>query len=170
MCRSNLESLSFEFFREFARHEYCLKVTGYIRTKRNAEANWESYSKTEEITRLFGETTENTSFADAVKYYTNNPPKKQIIDSDGKLAWDCALPDHSSISELVLLLICRVRNNLFHGGKFNHCWFQPERSAELLNYGLVILKACLNSHKEVHKAYNGQQHFFSFCNDEQPCA
>jgi len=56
-------------------------------------------------------------------------------------------------SDLVLQYVRRVRNNLFHGGKFNGRWFEPERSAELLIHCLTILNACLEVSPEVGEAY-----------------
>jgi hypothetical protein len=88
----------------------------------------------------------------AVKYFVEHPPKKQVV-QDGMLAWDDRLPDHKSKAELVLRLVCRVRNNLFHGGKFNGHWFEPQRSEDLLTHGLVVLKACVENHKLVNEAY-----------------
>lgn len=59
------------------------------------------------------------------------------------------------LKAIVLLLICRVRNNLFHGGKFNGRWFEPQRSEELMRYALIILRACGQSHDKVSNAYAG---------------
>ena len=60
-----------------------------------------------------------------------------------------------SLAKFLFLLIRRVRNNLFHGGKFNGKWFEPERSEALLQHGLVILRHCGTRHSEVSKAYSG---------------
>ena len=91
---------------------------------------------------------------DAIDYFMNHPPKKQII-RDDILTWDETLPGHKSNAELILLLICRVRNNLFHGGKFNDQWFEPQRSKELMHHALTILRACAQSHNKVSNAYAG---------------
>lgn len=81
------------------------------------------------------------SVANAIDYILGYPPKKQVI-RDGALEWDDATPNASSSSDLILLYVRRVRNNLFHGGKFNGRWFDPERSEELLRHSLTILDAC----------------------------
>ncbi len=147
---SDLESLAFEFFREFARHEYCLKAVGLRKDGKEAKANWLAYAKEKEILHLF----ENppAAFKAAVDYYRADAPKKQVV-VDGRLEWDSTLPGHKSDPELFLQLVCRVRNNLFHGGKFNGHWFEPQRSVELLSHGLVILAACVESHRAVSAAY-----------------
>ena len=33
-----------------------------------------------------------------------------------------------------------MRNNLYHGAKFNGTWFDPQRSERLLGHGLVVLE------------------------------
>ena len=43
----------------------------------------------------------------------------------------------------VLDLIRRVRNNLFHGGKFNDAHSGPGRNELLLRHSLAILHRCL---------------------------
>ncbi|MBK0795138.1 hypothetical protein GZV14_28120, partial [Escherichia coli O25b:H4-ST131] len=57
---------------------------------------------------------------------------------DDSLVWDDSLPQEKDLAKFLFLLIRRVRNNLFHGGKFNGKWFEPERSEALLQHGLVI--------------------------------
>src|SRR3546814_18633912 len=51
-------------------------------------------------------------------------------------------------SDFVLTYVRRVRNNLFHGGKFNGRWFEPQRSEQLLKHSLTILRACLAARSE----------------------
>lgn len=150
----NLEQLASEFFREFARHEYCLKAVGLRKKGKTAEADWLSYAKEQEILSLF-KNPQPSEFADAVKYYLKEPPNKQIV-RDGNLEWDSTLPAHKNNAELILLLVCRARNNLFHGGKFNGHWFEPQRSTELLSHGLAILATCVQAHSAVRGAYAGR--------------
>ena len=90
--------------------------------------------------------------ATAIRYYLEMPPKKQIIRND-LLDWDDLQPDHKNQAELILRLVCRVRNNLFHGGKFNGHWFEPQRSEELLRHGLLILRSAVAAHPNVSEAY-----------------
>ena len=80
------------------------------------------------------------------------PPKKQVL-KDGLLCWSNVLPDHRNKSELVFSLICRIRNNLFHGGKFNGEWFSPQRSKELIEHALIILRTCGKSHSRGQFGY-----------------
>ena len=57
-------------------------------------------------------------------------------------------------ADLILLYVRRVRNNLFHGGKFNEHWFAPERSQKLLESSLIILYHCLDLSAPVKEAYD----------------
>ncbi len=151
MAAADLESLAYEFFREFARYEYCLKATGLREDSRAAKASWTRYAA--EVADVI-ESPQGQDLEGAVAYFTDHPPKKQII-RDGALDWDESLPAHQSRAELILLLVCRVRNNLFHGGKFNGRWFEPQRSEDLMQHALVILRACGHSHTRVSEAYAG---------------
>jgi hypothetical protein len=147
---AELDQLAFHFFKEFARCEYSLKMAG-LRTggDRNPGANWSQLAR--EIQASL-ESPSSLALKNAVAYYLQSPPHKQIL-KDGLLDWDNVLPCHESKAELLLLLICRVRNNLFHGGKFNGHWFAPQRSKELLSHGLVILAASVEAHPQVKEAY-----------------
>ncbi len=144
-----LGTLAAEFFREFARCEYCLKAVGFREKTRDAKANWGSFAA--EVRNVI-ETPASAELAAAVQYFIDHPPKKQII-HEGRLNWDEKLPDHKSKAELILRLVCRVRNNLFHGGKFNGHWFEPQRSEDLMTHGLAVLKACVENHPKVQEAY-----------------
>lgn len=54
----------------------------------------------------------------------------------------------------MLLYVRRVRNNLFHGGKFNGRRFAPERSELLLRHSLTIHRACIDASEDVHQAFH----------------
>jgi hypothetical protein len=148
---SSIENLAYKFFREFARYEYCLKAVGLRKKSSSAQANWSVYAA--EVTHVF-DNPQNQYLIEAIDYLMKYPPKKQIVENN-ELRWDNKLPDHTSKAELTLLLICRIRNNLFHGGKFNGQWFEPERSEYLMQHGLVVLKACAENHQKVREAYSG---------------
>lgn len=146
-----LDALAWAFFQEFARCEYCLKAVGLREVgRRDPTADWGAFAAA--IRRVLDEP--EPSLASAVSYYLNNPPKRQAV-VDGNLSWVESVPDHASQAELLLRLVCRVRNNLFHGGKFNGHWFEPQRSEELLRHGIQILRAAVASHEQVREAYAG---------------
>ena len=150
ITQQSLDMLAFEFFREFARCEYCLKVVGLRDPKhKDPTADWGNFAS--EVCHVF-ESPPNADVAIAIRYYLDSPPKKQVLRNDF-LDWGESQPDHKSQAELVLRLVCRVRNNLFHGGKFNGHWFEPQRSEELLAHGLSILRAVVAAHPQVSEAY-----------------
>jgi hypothetical protein len=145
-----LDQLAFQFFREFSRCEYCLKAIGLLEpNRRDPTADWGAFAK--EVSKVIDEPESEKTKA-AIAYFLEHPPKKQILEN-GFLNWSNTLPDHKSKAELVLRLICRTRNNLFHGGKFNGHWFAPQRSEELLVNALVILEECISNHQKVKNAY-----------------
>ncbi len=146
---SDLEQLATNMFRTFARFEYSLKAAGFHRGNGAAEPDWRAFAVS--VSGLFDDP-RTAEFSTAVGYILAHPPKKQII-ADGVLSWGDAAPNTNLQSDLVLQYIRRVRNNLFHGGKFNGQWFQPERSECLLKHSLVILTACLEASPEVGEAY-----------------
>ena len=48
--------------------------------------------------------------------------------------------------------IRRVRNNLFHGGKFGGNWLEPDRSKLLLTYSLMILNELIKLNARLSEA------------------
>lgn len=147
------DELSIDLFRIFARFEYCLKAIGFHEDRRDAVADWRKFAKTEQIADLFNQRHEG-AMGDAISYILENPPKKQVI-NDGQLAWAAVEPQTDMQSDRILIYVRRVRNNLFHGGKFNGRWFEPERSEELMRHCIVILKACLEASDELKQAFDG---------------
>ncbi|MCN5640014.1 hypothetical protein [Escherichia coli] len=148
---SELNNLSFEFFQEFSRYEYCLKMTGLCNQDGNVVADWDKYASQVQIDF---DSPGDPRLAASIDYYINNQPKRQNV-KGGTLYWSDEPSEQGNKAVLVLMLIRRVRNNLFHGGKFNGHWFAPQRSKLLLQHGLIILKACAENHPLVQQAYNG---------------
>ncbi|WP_413621198.1 hypothetical protein [Klebsiella quasipneumoniae] len=99
-----LDDLGYEFFREFARYEYCLKAIGLLEGTRAAKASWSKYAA--KVTQII-DLPQSPDLMESINYFMEYPPKKQIV-RDGVLTWDETLPAHSSKAELILLLICRV--------------------------------------------------------------
>jgi hypothetical protein len=149
-AHAEIDQLAFSFFREFARCEYCLKAVGLREpNRRDPTADWGEFAN--QVHAVFT-VPPSQQVADAIRYYTEHPPKKQVV-RDALLDWANVQPNHGSQAELVLRLVCRVRNNLFHGGKFNGHWFEPQRSEELIRHALCILEAVVAAHPQVREAY-----------------
>ena len=156
-----LDRLASDLFRTFARFEYALKAAGFYQhaTPHDdaAKPDWTAFA------RSVRDALNNPADADlreAVEYILGHPPQKQII-RDETLDWREALPPTTpgDRADLVLMLVRRVRNNLFHGGKFSAQWFDPTRSEQLLRHSLTILRGCLEASPTVHGAYrNGEWH------------
>ncbi|MBK5016684.1 hypothetical protein [Pantoea sp. S62] len=150
---SGLNKLCFEFFTEFARYEFFLKITGLTQGEGDAKANWDRYAlEVEEIIA----SPDTAELKDAIDYILTHPPKKQIV-RNRVLLWDERPVQGRSKAQQVFLLIRRIRNNLFHGGKFNSHWFEPERSELLMQHALIILKICARNHAGVSVAYNSME-------------
>ncbi len=145
-----LDHLAGELFRTFSRFEYALKASGFHKGNGDAEANWRSFA--ESVTHTF-ENPAGEDLREAIRYFLSHPPKKQVV-AHGELAWTESVPQTDLLSDRILTYIRRVRNNLFHGGKFNGRWFEPQRSHELLVHSLVILRACLDGSEEVKEAFD----------------
>ncbi len=151
----HLDKLAFRFFKEFSRTEYALKVNPYYKIVRGfVEADWTKFSRKPEVKKLFVNPT-TLELDEAIKFILADPPKKQVI-IGGKLDWEISEPNTNSPSEKLLLYIRRIRNNLFHGGKFNNYWFAPQRSEPLLCHSLVILSAVREAVPKVKEAYESK--------------
>jgi hypothetical protein len=141
--------LSLKLFGVFARFEYALKAAGFHFGEGKASPNWTRFSQS------LGELFDNAPSAaerEAVQYMMLHPPMRQRI-SGGRIVWERHEPTHQSRTHLLLLYVCRVRNNLFHGGKFHGVWVEPERDIALLKHSLTILEACLSASGPVREAY-----------------
>lgn len=148
-----LDKLATDLFRTFARFEYALKAVGFHQAKRNgdAEANWRSFA--ESVSDLFDDP-RDPALREAIAFMLGHPPKKQVI-AGGGISWSESEPGTNLQSDRVLIYVRRVRNNLFHGGKFNGRWFEPQRSEQLLKSSLIILRACLDASEDLKNAYDG---------------
>jgi hypothetical protein len=145
-----LDQLASIFFKEFSRSEYALKAAGFHNGDGNAEANWTDFSK--QVEALI-QMPDSKQLSKAIDFIFGQPPKKQII-CNGKIQWSDAHPSQKLKADNLLIYVRRVRNNLFHGGKFNGHWFEPERNEHLIQNCLVILKACIDSLDSTRKAYH----------------
>ena len=138
------------FFLIFSRFEYALKRSGYAKGSSGwVKADWLEFGK--EVEDKFN-TQQCEELRDAVKYLKNSPPKKQIL-KDGQLDWDCPREDEQEILRLINA-IKRVRNNLFHGGKYPSMPVtDSSRDRELIKNSIIVLKHLLYSSRDVKEKY-----------------
>jgi len=131
-----LDLLAFEFFKLFARYESSLKESGYFVVNRGKViVDWDRYVN-QEIGNNFLD--ELGDAKEAAEYILNTPPKKQSANESNEIIW-VDVPNNERSVQILFSHISRVRNNLYHGAKFNGTWFDPERSKLLLSNSLILL-------------------------------
>jgi hypothetical protein len=134
----NLDELAFEFFKLYAQYESSLKERGFFIVARGKIiVDWDRFVN-EEIGHDF--LTDLGEERVAAEYILNNPPKKQTVNEINQIIWS-PVPNNEKSVQILFSHISRVRNNLFHGAKFNGTWFDPDRSNELLSQALIVLRA-----------------------------
>jgi hypothetical protein len=108
-------ALVFEFVATFAKTEYALKRAGYVLANANsAEVARDRFAATHEA--AFARP-RNVDVDDAISSLLREPPRKQVA-PEGNLSWKTAERKSEPLLKWVTILVRRVRNNLFHGGKF----------------------------------------------------
>ena len=151
MNRVHQMDLVVEFFFVFSRFEYALLGTGYISDRNGGvSADWDRFAK--DHAQAFTDLTEREQ--KAVRYYEEQPPKKQVIDEYGMLTVKEAPPQNNDPLSRLLILVRRVRNNLFHGEKFKALLEgDSKRDPDLLDHALTILYACLRRSTEINDKF-----------------
>lgn len=134
---AQLDKFAFTFFKLFAQYESMLKEKGFFQVDKsgNVFVDWNRFAN-EVIGKNF--MTDLGVDALAADYILDQPPKKQVAIRE-KIVWMDVSPTEKSV-QILFTYICRVRNNLFHGAKFNGTWFDPERSEALLKHSLTVLE------------------------------
>lgn len=138
MPPNNLDDTAFHLFKIFAQYESSLKEHGYFQSSNGQKiiVDWDRFVN-EKIGENFLELLEDNE--QSATYILENPPKKQVVNDNGEIIWKDVSNQERSVQTL-FGHISRVRNNLFHGAKFNGTWFDPERSKLLMEHSLNILK------------------------------
>jgi hypothetical protein len=139
---TNLDKLKAEFLETFRNAEYTLKRSGFNKpVSDRMEADWDG------LANALG----TTFFQLVVKNGTaitliGNPPRKHILDPvSGNATWNPkTTAPLKNVQELIVMGVCRVRNNFFHGEKFiggdPGDWLRGET---LLSEALSVLKFAL---------------------------
>ena len=143
--------LAWQIFVFFSRFEYALKrCPNYL--KPSAAPNWDRFSSDHD-----SEIRRHTSppLAAAIEYFKTYPPQKQE-QVDGQLTWSEPKGYDEKERLLVWLLsaVRRVRNNLFHGGKFPGLPVSdPSRDRDLMRHAIAILDTSLKLDIEVERRF-----------------
>lgn len=141
-----------DFLVVFARFEYALKRAGYRRTENGkADPNWDKFAEGngDRFDR------EHVNQTEEVKYLLNRPPRKEWVEggkvffSDRKKYGD----EKEGFGKLIDI-VKGVRNNLFHGGKFEgRNGEEPGRNAKLIESALWVLERALELDEKVKDAF-----------------
>jgi hypothetical protein len=154
--------LLLNFFLTFSRFEYALKTNNYFKrpntTTNNAlkppdaKPDWERFAVS--LRDVFKKD-KNAELHEACQYIIEAPPWKQVIVNNA-VAWESPIrPESESEIEFILRMVRSVRNNLFHGGKFNmEAFEQTERTMKLLSCSIIILNECLTLSPSVKLAFD----------------
>jgi len=142
------------FFALFARFEYAMKATGIRQARKSGavEANWNSLA--EDVgPQLMDSPIEE--IRQACTYLLTQPPKRQDLKGNS-LVWSAVPANQGSDAKDLFVYICRVRNNLFHGGKFRGQYLaDPERSSQLIDASTTVLNAVLQLRPRLQEAFHG---------------
>jgi hypothetical protein len=152
------KDLLLKFFLTFSAFEYALKSSGLFKRHRveapkfpNAEPDWDSFAVS--LRECFDPET-STELREACEYLLDSPPSHQVLTSTG-IAWETPVRSCSETEiEFLLRMVRCVRNNLFHGGKFNADVHEDAvRTQLLLSHSIVVLMACLELAPDLNAVY-----------------
>lgn len=130
--------LVFRFFVIFSMFEYALKEAGFRHIDpRNDEIqpDWVAFARA--IDGQFNRQAD-PELSVAVDYFLNHPTKKQVFRNNQIAFAQTQRPPNTSDTEWLSVLVRRVRNNLFHGGKVN---YDRHRDTLLIQFSIVILES-----------------------------
>ena len=152
------QELLLEFFLAFSRFEYALKASGLFKRDPpdpprwpKAKPNWDRFAAS--LRDSFNPSATD-DLRQACEYIRDSPPKKQVICND-EIAWETPVHrDEETDIQFLLRMVRCIRNNLFHGGKYNiEVHEDTERTEMLLRSSLTLLAACLEIAPEQQAAY-----------------
>ena len=131
-----------DFVATFSRLEYALKASGkFLRWTKDAEADWIAFAT--DIESKINNSI-NCQLKKSIEYILNNPPQKQT-NENGVIKWKPVDASQRNRTKNLIMYICRIRNNLFHGGKFVGGYLEEfDRDFTLVKCALLILKETVN--------------------------
>jgi len=146
------ERLALEFLGTFARCEYALKESGYATGgAKEVKADWDTFAR--KVDARFQRMADKGLWS-AMNFLLTEPPRKQVL-TNGRVHWTASPPSKKlKKTEQVLLMVRRVRNNLFHGAKV----WSPEysnraRDINLIRASLIVLQHCMQLDEYTNRAY-----------------
>ncbi|GCA52812.1 hypothetical protein GOA99_22845 [Sinorhizobium meliloti] len=147
---NNLPPRNDELFRIYARFEFALKMAGYCALNGKAvETNWDAFANSSDIGKLFFKHVRDAGMCPKLM---NDPPKAEAI-TNGQWGFaTTATPPESA--QALFGMVRRVRNNLFHGGKYFDD--DKQRNQALVDESIAILLLAVAWHKDVNFYFEGR--------------
>jgi hypothetical protein len=151
--------LLLRFLAGFSRFEYALKRAGFCTVSGGPQHQWVSPAwddfagNPDAITR-FAVLRQEPAIAQALEYFKQQPPRRQILEGGGKLDFAPSTPP--DITNLLQVTRCvrTIRNNLFHGGKYpSGPRAATARDEELIHCAVVVLEGILSCHEGVRISF-----------------
>lgn len=144
--------LVLKFVVTFARFENCAKTLLLIEENSNRPVvSWQKVAS--RIDEVFQRTVQSDKqLRRLVDWLKREPPQKQVL-VGGRPSFQARFPSGQNDTEILLVLIARIRNNLFHGSK----GFEREdavRDEDLLTAGLELLHRFVASDEEFQRHFN----------------
>lgn len=142
------DAVALAFVRDFAIAERTLKSAGFCKPRRalvdvsDVAPDWDKFAN--DLRWRLGDA--SAEVARAVQLLADAPPRKHVVDQDGSLGWRLTerTPGIRDESHL-LMLVRRIRNNLFHGDKSLLGGAVPDqRDIDLVRSAHVILAAAMD--------------------------
>jgi hypothetical protein len=153
----------FKFLIVFSRFECALKATLKFSTKDiPVKPDWDKFIK---AIRINFEKSDMNPIQEAMDFLLSNPPKIQVYNSEeNKIDWRDNHKVETTKPRLCKLIdhIRAIRNNLFHGGKFEGINYNPNgakeisRDYELISKSILILEFLLEFDHDVKNAYSAK--------------
>ena len=142
-----------KFLAVFSRVEYSLKATIIyaIGNNNKVDSNWDKFANNINDSFL-NKTYTDEELKKSMDYIINHPPRKQVL-QNGQLKFiDSIIDDNQKKTQQTLLMVRRVRNNLFHGGKYYKN--TNNRDVLLIKHSLKILLVCVKLDDDVDRLYS----------------
>jgi len=145
----------FHFLAIFARYECALKRSEFVRrgSYGEADADWNTYA--DHISTRLARLT-SPEYIMARDRLLKNPPLRECLDN-GQILW---LPNPRRRGETdaryLLRVVRDVRNNLFHGGKFqDYKVAELARDRLLIDSAIIVLQASANVDDSIQRFFYG---------------
>jgi hypothetical protein len=151
IARSEDRMLAIQFFLFFSRFEYALKCINRIK-KGTIFADWDGYAASRESVWLNAR--ENAEFKMAMDFLEKSPPLQQDY-KQGQLIWkpNARAAEAPSLSK-AFAYVRTVRNNLFHGSKFDGAnGKEMSRDRDLIRHCPTILNVCLEGDRKLRSKF-----------------